>query len=96
MAIQEEALGPNHPDVATTLSGLAVVLMDSGDYERAQSLYERALTIQEKSLGSDHPDMADTLSDYADLLRKTDRDEEAERLEARAIAIREKNDEKIP
>jgi serine/threonine protein kinase/tetratricopeptide (TPR) repeat protein len=42
--IFEEAYGPN-PRV---LSGLADVLRDTGDYEAARSLYERALAIWEK------------------------------------------------
>ena len=55
LAIWEKALGPGHPDVATSLNNLAVLYDAQGAYERALPLYERALAILEKALGPGHP-----------------------------------------
>jgi tetratricopeptide (TPR) repeat protein len=51
----EPELGPEHPDVATTLNNLAGLYESMGDYEKALPLYQRALEIYEKSLGPKHP-----------------------------------------
>jgi tetratricopeptide (TPR) repeat protein len=53
--IREQALGPKHPDTATSLNNLAGLLQAQGDYEAAQPLYQRALDILEARLGPDHP-----------------------------------------
>ncbi|NJP06849.1 MAG: tetratricopeptide repeat protein [Chloroflexaceae bacterium] len=45
LAISEQALGPNHPDTASALNNLALLLVDQGDYAAARPLYERALAI---------------------------------------------------
>ena len=55
LAIGEKALGPDHPDVATSLNNLAELYRAQGAYARAEPLYERALAIWEKALGPDHP-----------------------------------------
>ena len=60
LAIREKALGPDHPDVASTLNNLAERLRDQGKYAEAEGLYKRALAIREKALGADHPDVAQT------------------------------------
>src|SRR5262245_22111590 len=41
LGIRERALGPNHPDVATSLSTLAILLSVNGDYAAARPLFER-------------------------------------------------------
>ena len=55
LAIEEKALGPEHPDVATSLNNLAELYRDQGKYGEAEPLYQRALAIDEKALGPDHP-----------------------------------------
>ena len=55
LAIDERALGPNHPGVATDLNNLAELLRAKGDYASAEPLYQRALAIREEKLGPDHP-----------------------------------------
>ena len=49
LAIREQALGPNHPDVGATLDGLAIVYADQGKYAEAEGLYQRALAIKERA-----------------------------------------------
>ena len=56
LQIREKALGPEHPDVATSLNNLAVLYRAQGRYAEAEPLYQRALKIREKALGPEHPD----------------------------------------
>ncbi|MFL5590081.1 MAG: tetratricopeptide repeat-containing protein, partial [Ktedonobacteraceae bacterium] len=65
LAIREKALGPEHPDVASTLSSLATNYSSQGKYPQAEPLYQQARAIQEKALGPEHPDVASTLSNMA-------------------------------
>ena len=55
LAITEQALGENHPDVATSLSSLAKSYYSQGRYEEAEPLYLQALAIAEEALGENHP-----------------------------------------
>ena len=69
LAIREKALGPEHPDTATSLNNLAFLLTDQGDLAGARPLFERALAIREKALGPEHPDTAMSLNNLAVLLQ---------------------------
>jgi hypothetical protein len=91
LAICEKALGPEHPDVATSLNNLAGLYANQGRYAKVESLYQRALAIYEEALGPEHPDVVARLENYALCLRAMGRFQEADPLEARAHAIRAKN-----
>ena len=84
LATHEKALGPQHPNVATSLNNLASLYKAQGRHADAEPLYKRSLAIREKALGPEHPDIAMSLDNYAALLRKTGRAAEAARMEARA------------
>ena len=86
----EKALGPDHPDTATTLNNLAELYRSMGDYAKAEPLYQRALKIREKALGPDHPDTATALNNLAGLYRSMGDYAKAEPLYQRALKIREK------
>jgi tetratricopeptide (TPR) repeat protein len=60
LAIREKALGPEHPDVATSLNHLAWLYHNQGQYAKAEPLYERTLAICEKAFGEDHPNVGVT------------------------------------
>jgi tetratricopeptide (TPR) repeat protein len=90
LAIREEALGPEHPETATSLNNLAVLLEDQGDLANARPLIERALAIKEKALGPEHPDTATSLNVLATLLRDEGDLAGARPLYERALAIYEK------
>jgi tetratricopeptide (TPR) repeat protein len=51
LEIREKLLGPQHPDVATTLNNLAELYYHTERYEEALSLLERSLKIFESKLG---------------------------------------------
>src|SRR5207245_8375472 len=69
LKIRERVLGPDHPDTATSLNNLALLLRDQGELAAARPLLERALTISERVQGPDHPDTAASLSTLASLLQ---------------------------
>jgi len=55
LAIQENALGPSHPDVAGTLASLANVYYPQGRYNKGVALYQRALAIERESAWPEPP-----------------------------------------
>jgi tetratricopeptide (TPR) repeat protein len=89
-AIEAQAVGPRHPNVAQSLARLAGGYVAIGDLAQAEALYQRALMIQEEALGLEHGDVALSLEGYTALLRKGDRAAEAAELEVRIRAIRTK------
>jgi tetratricopeptide (TPR) repeat protein len=90
LAIYEKALGPEHPDVATSLNNLAELYHDQGQYGKAEPLHERALAIHEKALGPEHPDVATSLNNLAQLHKRRGQYARAEPLYERALVIYEK------
>jgi CHAT domain-containing protein/Flp pilus assembly protein TadD len=90
LAIREKALGPDHPDVATSLNSVALLYDNLGRDADAEPLYKRALAIREKALGPDHPDVAQSLNNLAELYGAQGRYADAEPLYKRALAIWEK------
>jgi CHAT domain-containing protein/Tfp pilus assembly protein PilF len=89
LRIVEQALGPAHPAVATSLNNLAMLLQATGDYAGARPLFERALQIQERALGPADPAVAQSLSNLALLLWKMGDYAGARPLSERALRIRE-------
>jgi tetratricopeptide (TPR) repeat protein len=87
LAIRERVLGPNHPDVASTLTSLAGLYAAEDDYAAAQPLLERALSIREQALGSEDRLTAESLNNLALLYAAEGRDADAEPLYQRAITI---------
>src|SRR5262245_16534212 len=53
--IQEEELGPLHPNLANTLNNLAVVAEKAGRPDDAETFYRRSAAIAAASLPADHP-----------------------------------------
>jgi tetratricopeptide (TPR) repeat protein len=89
LAIDEAALGPDHPAVATDLNNLALIVQDLGLAGEARRLAERALAITEAALGPDHPAVAIRLGNLAVIVRDLGLAGEARRLAERALAIDE-------
>jgi tetratricopeptide (TPR) repeat protein len=89
LAIDEMALGPEHPDTADSLENLAGLLYLQGDLVGARPFFERALAIREKALGSEHPETATSLNNLALLLQAEGDLVGARALLERALAIDE-------
>ena len=90
LAMREKALGPEHPNTATSLNVLAALLQAQGDFGEARPLFERALAIREKTLGPDHPETATSLNNLGALLQSEGDLAGARPLFERALAICEK------
>ncbi len=89
LAIDEKALGHDHPNTATSVNNLALLYKRQGRYAEAGPLYQRALAIQEEVLGPDHPNTATSLNNLALFCKSQGRYGEAEPLYQRALAVRE-------
>jgi tetratricopeptide (TPR) repeat protein len=73
LTIIEKALGPNHPDMATSINNLAYLYDSQGKFEQAEPLYQRSFVIMEKALGPDHPNSRAIRANHARLLEKMKR-----------------------
>jgi Tfp pilus assembly protein PilF len=89
IAIDEAALGPDHPQVATLTSNLGTVLSEQGDLAGAKALYERAIAIDEAALGPNHPQVAIFINNLGLVLSEQGDLAGAKALYERAIAIGE-------
>jgi tetratricopeptide (TPR) repeat protein len=90
LAIDEQAYGPDHAEVATDLNNLAALYRAQGKYAEAEPLIKRSLAIREKALGPGHPDVATTVNNLAVVYCDRGKYAEAEPLIKRSLAIREK------
>ena len=90
LAIYERILGPLHPRLAATLTNLANLATDAGDYEAAQARMERVLALREASNGPDHPFTGHIRFNLAHLARLRGDPEAARAGAERALAILEK------
>jgi Tetratricopeptide repeat len=63
LAINEAAYGPDHPEVAITLTNLGNVQQDLGDLAGARATLQRALAIFQAAYGPDHPHVATVAGD---------------------------------
>ncbi len=73
LAIRREALGAEHPDVATSLNNLAALYYSQGKYEQAEPLLQRAIAIYKKTFGSHHPSTKTIQENYARFLEEKKR-----------------------
>jgi len=86
----EAKLGPEHPDVATSLNNLAELLRAQGKYAEAEPLSRRVLAIYEKALGHEHPRVAEGQNNLAALLDAQGKHAEAKPMFRRALATCER------
>jgi tetratricopeptide (TPR) repeat protein len=90
LLLTEQALGPEHPEVAVRLNNLGVLYKNIGRYAEAELLLKRAITVLEKALGAEHPELAGRLVELAEVFFKSGKFVEAEPLLLRALQIFEK------
>ena len=64
----QQALGPQHPDVASSYNNLANIVRAQGNLRQAKEYHELALAIREKTLGLQHPDVASSYNNLANVL----------------------------
>lgn len=90
LAIQERALGPDHPSTANTLNNLGVMLSLRGDFAQAEKMHRAALATMEKVYGEQHPDTAAVLTALSYSLDRQGKVREAEASYERAVEISRK------
>src|SRR5262249_39188379 len=89
LALLTEALGPEHPSLASILMNIGRDLENLGRYKEALSVSERALAIFEGSLGPSHPNVANALFGLADIHFHLGHYEQSLTLHERSVAILE-------
>jgi hypothetical protein len=67
--IQEQELGPGHPDLANTLTNRAIVAEKTGRVAEAETLYRRAATIATAALPLNNPMVVETRQNLEDFCR---------------------------
>jgi tetratricopeptide (TPR) repeat protein len=65
LVINEQMLGTDHLNTATTLHSLGLLYSDQGRYKEAKNCYQRALDIYQQVLVSSHVDIGYALEEYA-------------------------------
>ena len=90
LAIQDRALGRNHPSTALTLSNFGGMLAQRGDYAQAEEMQRAALVTMEKVFGEQHPDTAAVLTALSQALDRQGKVLEAEASYQRAVEISRK------
>jgi len=86
--LREEALGPEHPDVAAGLANLALIRLHFGKRDEALAAADRAVAIYAKSGGDlDASVFANLHANRGDVLLELGRYEEAEREFATALGV---------
>jgi len=88
LQIRRRLFGARHPDIAHSLSELALLRRDQGRREEAESLFRTALEMRRTSLGDDSPEVAYTLANLGLLRRDRGDADEAERLLQESFDIR--------
>ena len=87
LAAREQALGPEHPDVAAALTRLAMILRNRRELAKAEALNQRGLAIAEKTPEPGHADLAQILFEQGALQQSRADFVKAEPLYQRAVAV---------
>ncbi|MEO0560361.1 MAG: serine/threonine-protein kinase, partial [Bacteroidota bacterium] len=87
LAIREAALGPDHPNVATTLNDLGWLHADQGRPDLAEANYRRALAITRSAFGDEHSNVPTMINNIAVLYRDRGDYEDARALLEEALSI---------
>lgn len=63
--ISRKVLGETHPDYASYLTMVAILLEEQGDFAQAEILYRQTLDIRKNAVGESHPSYASGLNNLA-------------------------------
>jgi CHAT domain-containing protein/lipopolysaccharide biosynthesis regulator YciM len=90
LAVHEQQLGPEHPDIGKSLNVLARLYLGVGNRTASEPLYLRALAIYEKANGPDNEQAAVILNNLASLYMDAGEYSKAEPFYLRAMTIAQK------
>ena len=77
--IHEKLLGKDDAETLSSLSMLAVILMDQGEFNEAEKLCQQVLDARKKTLGKDHRATLKSMNDLGEILRRLGRYDDAEK-----------------
>jgi tetratricopeptide (TPR) repeat protein len=80
-----------HPQVASSLNNLGVVLEAMGRYDEALDALNQCHALQLQLLAADHPDVAATLNNLGKVLHRTAQHDDALAMLRHALRIRERS-----
>jgi len=89
LGLGERVLGPDHDDVGTLASNIALILQLKGDLEGALQYAKRGLRLGEVALGPEHPAVAVHANNVGQILKDKGDLEEALKYTKRALDISE-------
>ena len=84
----QDRLGPQHPDVATSLCDLAALYFSQGKYQQAEPLYLQALEMYKQLLGPQHLAVSISLNNLALLYESQGKYQQAEPFFLQALEMR--------
>jgi tetratricopeptide (TPR) repeat protein len=90
LTLAEKQLGPDNPDLATSLNNLAHLLQESDDLRQARFVFERALAIRKRVFGDDHEKTNRVRRNLARVLLRSGDPKEAVGLAETALAAHDK------
>jgi tetratricopeptide (TPR) repeat protein/CHAT domain-containing protein len=90
LAIRRQVLGPDHLEVASSLSQLGTLSGNLGDYAKAREFYDQALALRARQLPPDHPLIASSHDNLGQVLRVMGDYPGAQERFERSLAIRQK------
>ena len=82
LEMRRRTLDEGHPDLASSLANLALVMAEKGNAEAADSLYLEALAVFDKTDSQDHRELRVIRNSYARFLRDQGRNDEAAIIDA--------------
>ena len=88
IALIKGSLGTRHPEFASALNQLALLLIMQGNADAAEPLLREALDVRRETLGENHPDFATNLSSLGGVLWARGQLDEAEPLLEKAAEVR--------
>ena len=72
LSLRAQLVGEGYPEVALTLSNLAVCYHFMGELDKARATFAKALALREKLFGANSPFLVPTLDNYGVFLTQTD------------------------
>jgi tetratricopeptide (TPR) repeat protein len=89
LTLREEILSGDDPELAETLDGLAVVLIEGQELDRADALLRRSLAVHESNRGRDSVGHGRTWSAFGHLYQRRGQNRQAEDAYRRALDLLE-------
>ena len=85
--LQRKVLGPDDPQTLTSLSGMAVLLTEEGNYPEAEKLQREDFAARTRVLGPEHPDTIASMARLATILNLQGQNAEAVKMKRDAFAL---------